>query len=49
MRTDRVWQRAQQALDLLLERMRATEDTNTDALDLIETARRCLSQAADKS
>jgi hypothetical protein len=49
MRTDRVWKRAQQALDLLLENMRATEDTNADALDLVQTARRCLSQAADKS
>jgi hypothetical protein len=49
MRTDRLWQRAQLALDLLLESMRATEDTNAAALDLVETARRCLNQAGDKS
>jgi hypothetical protein len=49
MRTDRLWQAAQRALDLLLESMRGTEDTNAAALDLVETARRCLNQAADKS
>jgi hypothetical protein len=49
MRTDRVWQRAQRALGLLLESMRAAEDTNATALDLVETAARCLNQAADKS
>jgi len=49
MRTDRIWKRAQQALDLLLDSMRATEDTNAAAVDLVETARRCLNQAADKS
>jgi hypothetical protein len=31
MRTDRIWKRAQQALDLLLDSMRATEDTNAAA------------------